>query len=344
MCTSPLKGFKYGETKNGKHNYIITPYSVDHIEINNNGSINRCYDSFISDAAKFHISDCIEIPCGHCLECRLEYARQWADRCMLEASEYDENCFITLTYDDPHLPLVSAPDPNTGEITSFGTLIKKDLQDFMKRLRSRLSENDIKVRFFASGEYGERTCRPHYHIIIFGWIPKDLQLLKMSNLGYAYYKSPFLEEVWPFGNNLVAEASWDTFNYVARYQVKKLNGSLPKDTYEKTGIQKEFVTMSRRPGIGLNWYISHDVCYSTFLHQYLKGKDGSIRINPNRYFDSYLEKRDPELYEEIKAKRLEFQMQRKKIGLLSSSLPYLEQKKVQADSIKRRTKILKGEM
>lgn len=344
MCTSPLKGFRYGETKNGKPNYIIKSYSVDHLEVTPSGSINTCYDHFISDTAKTVINDCIEIPCGHCLECRLEYARQWADRCMLEASENEKNCFVTLTYDDPHLPIVEGVNPSNGEVEKYGTLVKSDLQKFVKRLRSRLDEKDIKIRFFAAGEYGEQTSRPHYHLIIFGWIPDDLQLIKMSNLGYAYYYSPFLEEVWPYGNNLVADCTWDTCNYVARYQVKKLEGSLDDETRKSTGIAKEFVTMSRRPGIGLNWYISHDVCYATFLNQYLKGKEGSIKISPNRYFDSYLEKSNPDLLEEIKEKRKEFQAQKKKIGLLSSSLPYLQQKQVKADSLKRKTKILKGEL
>lgn len=158
MCTSPLKGFRYGETKNGKPNYIITAYNIDHVEIGYNGTISKCTDFFISSTAKSVINDYIDIPCGHCLECRLEYSRMWADRCMLEALDHKENCFITLTYDDLNIPLVDGVRPDTGEVTKFKTLDKRDLQLFVKRLRKRLG-GDVKIRYFACGEYGEQTLR-----------------------------------------------------------------------------------------------------------------------------------------------------------------------------------------
>ena len=102
-CSAPLKGFKYGKTKNGKDNYIITPYECNHIEIRDNGNIVKCYDRGISFAAKQVISTFTEIPCGHCIGCRLEYSRQWANRCLLEMQQHEQNCFITLTYDDEHI-------------------------------------------------------------------------------------------------------------------------------------------------------------------------------------------------------------------------------------------------
>lgn len=161
MCTRPLKGFQVGETKNGKPNYVIASFECDHVEIFHNGSVHKCYDSFISDNAKTYVRNYIEIPCGSCLECRLEYSRNWANRCVLEASMHDENCFITLTYDDLNLPLIDGTNPETGEVTKFKTLVKKDLQLFMKRLRSRLDEKGgIKIRYFAAGEYGDASYRP----------------------------------------------------------------------------------------------------------------------------------------------------------------------------------------
>lgn len=344
MCTKPLKGFKYGETKNGKPNYIITSGDCDHIEVSSSGAIVRCFDHFVSDTAANVIWDNIPIPCGKCLECRLEYARQWADRCMLEAQDHKENSFITLTYDDDHIPTCEGFDPVTGEQKTFNTLCKRDLQLFMKSLREHLRPDGILVRFYASGEYGEQFMRPHYHISLFGWIPKDLKLYKMSNMGYCLYKSDELKDIWKKGDVIVSEMTWDTCNYVARYQVKKLSGTLDDETRVFSGIQKEFVTMSRRPGIGLNWYLSHDVCYAAFLNQYLKGKDESIKISPNRYFDSYLEKTDPERLCEIKEVRKHFQEQKKKIGLLNSSLSYQEILDVKDYNLKAKTKILKGEL
>lgn len=158
MCTKPLKGFAYGETKNGKPNYIICSYDTDHLEIRNNGSYVKAKHPFVSDDCKKAVFEFIEIPCGKCLECRLEYSRQWANRCMLEAQDHEENCFITLTYDDPHLPRVDDVDPETGEIVQYKTLVKTDLQLFIKRLRKKLG-GDCKVRYFAAGEYGTESLR-----------------------------------------------------------------------------------------------------------------------------------------------------------------------------------------
>ena len=129
MCTKPLKAFKYGETSNGKDNYIIAKYDTDHIEIDKNLGIHRVNDHFISDYAKDVVFNYIEVPCGKCLECRLDHARQWADRCILEASEYDDNCFLTLTYDDLNIPVVDDVNPETGEVVKFKTVEKKAIED-----------------------------------------------------------------------------------------------------------------------------------------------------------------------------------------------------------------------
>lgn len=339
MCSKPLKGFEYGVTKNGKPNYIVTSSNVDHVEISKSGAVTYCYDSFISDNCKSFIGKYIEIPCGQCLECRLEYSRQWANRCILEAKDHKENCFVTLTYDDLNVPVVDDVDPETGEIVKFKTLVKEDLQKFIKRLRKRLPE-DVKIRYFAAGEYGDQTYRPHYHLIIFGWKPpeEDLHLIKMSNLGYAYYYSDFLKEVWPFGNNLVADCSWETCAYVARYVVKKYKRE--KNIFSETKILPEFVTMSRKPGIGLNWLLSHDVCYATFLNQYISTPNGSRELSSNRYFDSYIEKLDPEAYESMKKVREHFQKEKKKLEYFQSDLPYLERLKVKERNLVNRTKVL----
>ena len=100
----------------------------------------------------------IEVACGRCIGCRKEYARQWAMRCLHEASLFDENSFVTLTYDDKHLP-------------AGGTLVKRDVQLFLKRLRRKFSDRTI--RYFFSGEYGGDTLRPHYHGCLFGFAFPD---------------------------------------------------------------------------------------------------------------------------------------------------------------------------
>lgn len=108
----------------------------------------------------------VEVPCGKCLECRIQYARVWADRCVLEAKKYKYNYFVTLTYDDHFLPDRNSLDP-------------KDLQLFIKRLRKHYSKKypGIKIRFLASGEYGDISWRPHYHIILFNCPIDDLSYI-----------------------------------------------------------------------------------------------------------------------------------------------------------------------
>ena len=124
--------------------------------------------------------DVVNLPCGQCIGCRLERSRQWAVRCMYEASLHTCNSFLTLTYDDDHIRW----SPVTGE----QTLYKRDLQLFMKRLRKHLEP--LKVRFFACGEYGDNTYRPHYHVILFGYdFRSDRRLYKLSNAGFPYYIS-----------------------------------------------------------------------------------------------------------------------------------------------------------
>ena len=121
----------------------------------------------------------LEIPCGHCLGCKLDYAKRWAERIMAEASSWPVNCFITLTYNDNHIRR-----NNAGK----ATLCERDVQLFLKRLRKKQKgvgsamnedgETQNPIRYFYCGEYGTKNHRPHYHIIIFNWQPKDMKPYK----------------------------------------------------------------------------------------------------------------------------------------------------------------------
>ena len=110
--------------------------------------------------------------------------------------------------------------------------------------------------------------------------------------------------------------------------------------YKGTKIVPEFVTMSRRPGIGLNWLLSHDVCYANFLENYISTPEGSRPLSPNRYFDSYIEKIDPEAFKEMKEVRKHFQQERKKLEYFQSDLPYLDRLHVKGRNLENRTKVL----
>lgn len=174
----------------------------------------------------------ISVPCGQCLACRLNYGRDWAVRITAEAKLHEANIFLTLTYDDEHLP-------------ENNSLVKKHVSDFMKRLRKHVGQ----VRFFASGEYGDIFGRPHYHLIVFG-LPINSPVFidrVWDNKAKGYYCRC---KCWPFGHCYVGNVTVDSARYVARYTVKKVKGKGSKEYYESLGLVPEFALMSRRPGIG----------------------------------------------------------------------------------------------
>lgn len=342
MCSNPLKGFPDGKTKTGKTNYIICSSDVHHIEITNSGAIIKADNSFVSNQANKVIFENIEIPCGQCLECRLEYSRQWANRCMLEAKDHKDNCFITLTYDDLHLPLADSVNSLTGECTKVKTLVKRDLQLFLKRLRKYVEPE--KIRFFACGEYGDISVRPHYHLIIFGWDPRNLlndcSLISKAD-GINYYSSEILTKLWTYGNNLVGSADWNSMAYVARYVVKKADKFTNNDFYKSNNIAPEFITMSRRPGIGANWYDRNKKCYAIFLDNFISTDTGSKPIGHPRYFDKLLEQDYPDLLEARKETSRKLGIERKKLVGLQTSLPYKEARRMASRAKERKLSILK---
>lgn len=184
------------------------------------------------------------VPCGNCLGCDLERSRQWAVRCMHEASLHDDNCFVTLTYDDEHIPAGGSLDPSAFPL-------------FMRRVRKVVSD----VRYFYCGEYGENFSRPHYHALLFGWWPRDAEQCG-SRGDHRVYRSAELSRLWPFGFHEFGSVTFDSAAYVARYVVKKIRGpeavnhylAVDVDTGEVVARCEEFAQMSRRPGIGAGWF------------------------------------------------------------------------------------------
>lgn len=212
---------------------------------------------------------------------------------MHEASLHSENCFVTLTYRDEDLP-------------PGGSLVKGDHQKFMKRLRKRYS--GARISYFMCGEYGDRDGRPHFHFILFGHDFLDKEEWTKSGPHWLY-RSAELEELWPFGHSWIGSVTLDSCAYVARYVLKKVNGDLALDRYvqdidldtgECTYLEPEYVSMSRRPAIGLGWYeaFSSD-CQKDFLTM-----DGTWYNVPS-YYDRQLERRDPDALARVKRKRKE---------------------------------------
>lgn len=201
----------------------------------------------------------VTVPCGQCIGCRLERARQWTVRLTHEAQFHVYRWFLTLTYSDENLP-------------PGGTLVKADFQKFMKRLRKNTG---LKLRYFHCGEYGETTWRPHYHAVIFGLPIPDLRPYSKNKRGDVIYTSELLDKTWALGNVMIGGFSKESAGYVARYILKKVTGEAQEDHYkridERTGevvdLLPPYVTMSTKPGIGDQWFekyadtdLAHDYC------------------------------------------------------------------------------------
>ena len=163
---------------------------------------------------------CINVPCGKCVNCTKRRASQWSFRLREEAKQSSSASFLTLTYEQ-------APISKNG----YHTLVKRDFQLFMKRLRKLCPTN--KLKYYACGEYGTTTYRPHYHAIIF-------------NLPHSIINSPDLvRDTWNKGHTMVAHSNDLTINYVAGYVVK--------GQFQKLGKYDdripEFSLMSKRMGL-----------------------------------------------------------------------------------------------
>lgn len=209
----------------------------------------------------------VKVPCGQCIACRLNRASSWAVRIMHEKKMSGDSCFITLTYDQECVPWVS---------DSHATLVKDDVRKFIKDLRNNLYP--VKIRYYLCGEYGEQGARPHYHICLFGYFPKDLVLYKHTPAGDLWI-SPELSNIWKKGFVTVANLDFDSAAYVARYCTKLLTGK-QKDWYSERNIIPEFSLMSRKPGIGARWLEKYGNEIKTHHNVVIKGR----KMSPPRYY------------------------------------------------------------
>lgn len=245
----------------------------------------------IFNAQKPCIVEKLSLPCGQCVGCRLERSRQWAIRCVHEATLHKENSFITLTYNDENLPERSQ-------------LVLKHWQNFAKRLR----KSSGPFRFYHCGEYGETTGRPHYHACLFGLDFPDKQLWKMNN-GVPLYVSEKLNKVWGMGYCVIGDVTFESAAYVARYIMKKVNGKNAEDHYSRidsdTGeiykLKPEYTTMSRRPGIAAGWFKKWKDDVYPHDRVVIRGKE----MRPPKFYDRIYEITNPIEFEEIKYKRHE---------------------------------------
>lgn len=250
----------------------------------------------------------VTVPCGRCIGCRIDRSRQWAVRCMHEASLYEKNCFITLTYNDEHLP-------------KNGSLKMEDLQKFWKRLRKEFGKG---IKYYACGEYGDINERPHYHACIFNLDFNDKYLWSTSN-GINLYRSEILEKIWSdekkigIGNCIIGDVTFESAAYVARYVFKKWLGKDSEkhpvnwetgEIYENKDA--EFTVMSRREAIGKAWFLENKNEVKDFESVYYKGKMVPV---PKQYGNIW-EKIDVESWEQWRVHK------RKKAIALQEKITY----------------------
>jgi hypothetical protein len=273
----------------------------------------------------------VEVACGRCIGCRLAKSREWASRCMHEASLYWQNCWVTLTLNDDYKN--SRENPYSVQRGS-----KSEMTLFLKRLRKKYGSG---IRYFYCAEYGE-TCffcnkseqfcecgnfypwrgRPHYHLCLFNHDFQDKRFFKTIN-GCDHYTSDELDSLWTdprtkkqMGNCTVCELTTDNAAYTARYSLKKITGDLALEDDPVTGLKHyqritpegelvdlvpEFVSMSRRPGIGREWL-------ETYKKEVLDNDKvffKQLNIKPPPYYDKLLQQSDPQIMEEIKFSRID---------------------------------------
>lgn len=240
------------------------------------------------------------VPCQQCLGCRIDYSRKWADRIVMEQLESPPNScfFVTLTYNDEaiqkNLTGFSSEVIVDGDYVNIqaATLVKKDFQDFNKRLRKFYSDHydHDGIRFFMSGEYGSKYKRPHYHVCYFNLPIQDLQLYSTNFRGDPLYTSPTLERLWGNGYVVIGELNWECAAYTARYVVKKFKGKDSSEYYQQLGnILPEFCLSSRRPGLAASYFDNHmEQIYRQDSIQLPSTEKRDGHTSVPRYFDKLL--------------------------------------------------------
>lgn len=310
-CYKPIKGYRSKDlSKNGKFYFTLKPSEA-------------FYD--------LHM----EVPCGRCHGCRIQRSQQWAIRSFHEASLYASNCFITLTYNDQHNPKTLT----VRDFQLFMKRLRKKFVPLNPYSKEKQNEQYKKfrkenaIRFFHCGEYGsvcancglsEKLCfrqriitkcpaykkdigRPHHHACIFNFDFPDKELWKTKQ-GNRLYRSAILEELWSdpktkksMGFCTIGEVTFESAAYVARYILKKFNNEDEAKVNEHyKGKKPEYITMSRNPGIGKDFYhkFKTDIYPDDFV---LTNK--LRKMKPPRYYDNLFELEDPKTLKKLKAQR-----------------------------------------
>jgi len=219
----------------------------------------------------------LQLPCGKCFECISSRAVDWALRASHEISEHNENCFLTLTYDDQNLP-------------SF-LIVKSEFQKFMKKLRKKTKS---KLRYMVSHEYGGKTGRPHHHAIIFGYNPSSQKYLQKAPSGEPLFTSPELDKLWTNGFHSIGTANEKTAYYIASYSLKSSKHSVTNPDSGEIITVTDSMDSSKRPAIGKTY----------FEKNYKQLIDSQAKLP--RYYVKLLEKNYPTFFQQYQDQTSEY--------------------------------------
>lgn len=242
----------------------------------------QCLNPFTASLSKtgsitFSTKDAIpgllpfQLDCRKCIPCRLNQAREKAIRAVHEAKMHENSIFLTLTYNDESLP-----GPR---------LVYEDWQKFIRKLRKT---TDNKLPCMVTGEYGEKSKRPHWHALIFNYRPSDCTYKYTTDLGHKVETSEFLTNLWAKGIIEFGDITLESAGYVCRYAAKKLVHGKDQD-HDYHPIHKT----SSRYGIGRSWiekYWEH-----TFNHGFVVLQNGQTHKIP-RYYCDWAKKHQPDAW------------------------------------------------
>lgn len=254
-----------------------------------------------------------EVPCGHCPECQKSYYTNWATRGSRELLRWPCSLFITLTYDDDHLPQNRSLD-------------KAELQKFIKRVKRHFNSTaQNPIRQIYCGEYGTKNGRPHYHTILFNTDFDDKIPYRTTDQGHQVFTSKTLTHLWSNGFVEFGFATTATVSYLFKYILKKKSRKEKQLPHSTTidgityDVDHEFIEASRNPGIGAHMRDSDSI------------KKGYLSVNGVRktlpkYYLEHLRKTNPKVYDEIQNLKFDFKSRQKPESALRRQQKELAQK------------------
>ena len=332
-CYKPLIRFYVPDNPEASgHIYTLRRFAIERAK-----NPNLTYEDLI------YRKDVMLIPCGQCIGCRIQKRQDWATRIEMEAKTWPKESvwFVTLTYDNEHIPGVNH---ETGEVVRGAmylrrkkepdlainqTLWYEDIQNFLKRLRKAYSGQ---LRYFVAGEYGEKTGRPHYHMILFGYQPEKLEPYSKVKPD-EYMVDSRITRCWGLGIHNLINPTQGGYSYVAGYVTKKFDD----ETLEhiKNGLRPPFAQMSRDPGLGYKYYQEHkDEIWKKGYIQLDNGKRASIP----RYFQEMQRIEDPKILWELKKRNQQRAIDKTKDMLGRTDVPYEDYLKAKEQTVKKSRK------